>query len=390
MVRRFTVLIVAVAILAAVPALAAEPVKIGMITTLSTKAGYLGEEIRDGFQLAIDQEGGQLGGIPVELLVEDDGRKPEKAKQIAERFIKRDKVKILTGIVFSNVAIAVVPKVVRQDVIYVSANAGPSLLAGKGCHENYFNVAYQNDNLDEVVGQYVTEAGFKNVYLLAPNYPAGKDHLAGFKRYYKGTIAGEVYTKLGQSDYAAEIAALRAAKPDAVFFFLPGGMGINFIKQYAQAGLNQNIPVFGPAFSFDERLLQAVKDAAVGVKNGSQWTHDLDNPANRQFVAAFRKAYGRTPTLYASQGYDAARLLGSALKAVDGDVAKLDALRQAIRKADFDTIRGKFAFSANQHPVQDIYIREVVKTADGTYTNKTLKAVFENHSNVYIKDCKLK
>jgi branched-chain amino acid transport system substrate-binding protein len=375
--------------LSLVPAQAMEPVKIGMITTLSTKAGYLGEEIRDGFQLAIDQEGGKLGGIPVELLVDDDGRKPEKAKQIADRFIQRDKVKILTGIVFSNVAIAVVPKVVEQDVIYVSANAGPSLLAGKGCHPNYFNVAYQNDNLDEVVGKYVTEAGFKNVYLLAPNYPAGKDHLAGFKRYYEGAIAGEVYTKLGQSDYAAEIAALRAAKPDAVFFFLPGGMGINFIKQYAQAGLNQTIPVFGPAFSFDERLLQAVKDAALGVKNGSQWTHDLDNPANRQFVAAYRKAYGRTPTLYASQGYDAARLLGSALKQVNGDVSQMDALRQAIRKADFETVRGKFAFSANQHPVQDLYIREVVKDADGNYTNKTLKAVFTDHSNVYLKDCKL-
>jgi branched-chain amino acid transport system substrate-binding protein len=375
--------------LSVVPVQAMEPVKIGMITTLSTKAGYLGEEIRDGFQLAIDQEGGKLGGIPVELLVDDDGRKPEKAKQIADRFIQRDKVKILTGIVFSNVAIAVVPKVVQQDVIYVSANAGPSLLAGKGCHPNYFNVAYQNDNLDEVVGKYVTEAGFKNVYLLAPNYPAGKDHLAGFKRYYEGAIAGEVYTKLGQSDYAAEIAALRAAKPDAVFFFLPGGMGINFIKQYAQAGLNQTIPVFGPAFSFDERLLQAVKDAALGVKNGSQWTHDLDNPANRQFVAAYRKAYGRTPTLYASQGYDAARLLGSALKQVNGDVSQMDALRQAIRKADFESVRGKFSFSANQHPVQDLYIREVVKDADGTYTNKTLKAVFTDHSNVYLKDCKL-
>ncbi|MBC2735575.1 MAG: ABC transporter substrate-binding protein [Desulfobacteraceae bacterium] len=385
----FLAILVIGLMLSLVPAQAMEPVKIGMITTLSTKAGYLGEEIRDGFQLAIDQEGGKLGGIPVELLVDDDGRKPEKAKQIADRFIKRDKVKILTGIVFSNVAIAVVPKVVQQDVIYVSANAGPSLLAGKGCHPNYFNVAYQNDNLDEVVGKYVTEAGFKNVYLLAPNYPAGKDHLAGFKRYYEGAIAGEVYTKLGQSDYAAEIAALRAAKPDAVFFFLPGGMGINFIKQYAQAGLNQTIPVFGPAFSFDERLLQAVKDAALGVKNGSQWTHDLDNPANRQFVAAYRKAYGRTPTLYASQGYDAARLLGSALKQVNGDVSQMDALRQAIRKADFETVRGKFAFSANQHPVQDLYIREVVKDADGTYTNKTLKAVFTDHSNVYLKDCKL-
>jgi len=387
--KRLLVLLCAVIVLSAMPALGMEPVKIGMITTLSTKAGYLGEDIRDGFQLAIEQEEGRLGGVPVELLVDDDGRKPEKAKQIAERFIQRDKVKLMTGIVFSNVAIAVVPKVVREDVVYISANAGPSLLAGKGCHPNYFNVAYQNDNIDEVVGKYVTEAGLKNVYLLAPNYPAGKDHLAGFKRYYEGAIAGEVYTKLGQSDYAAEIAALRAAKPDAVYFFLPGGMGINFMKQYAQAGLSREIPVFGPAFSFDERLLQAVKDAALGVKNGSQWSHDLDNPANRQFVAAFRKAYGRTPTLYASQGYDAARLIGSALKAVGGDVSRTDALRQAIRKADFESVRGRFAFSANQHPVQDLYIREVVKTADGAYTNKTLKAVFKDHSNVYVDQCKM-
>lgn len=384
----FSLLIAAV--LLAGTAFAAEPVKIGMITTLSTKAGYLGEEVRDGFRLAIEQEGGQLGGVPVDLLVDDDGRKPEKARQIAERYIKRDGVKIVTGIIFSNVAIAVVPKVVRGDVIYVSPNAGPSLLAGKGCHKNYFNVAYQNDNLDEVVGKYVTEAGYKDLYLLAPNYPAGKDHLAGFKRYFKGNIVGEVYTKLGQSDYAAEIAALRAAKPDAVFFFLPGGMGINFLKQYSQAGLNQSIPVFGPAFSFDERLLKAVGDAALGVKNGSQWTHDLDNPSNKQFVAAFRQAYGRTPTLYASQGYDAARLIGSALKSVKGNVSEIDALRKAIRKAEFDTVRGKFAFSANQHPIQDLYIREVVKDSKGNYTNKTLETVFTDHANVYINQCKMK
>jgi branched-chain amino acid transport system substrate-binding protein len=368
---------------------ATKPVKIGMVTTLSTKAGYLGEEVRDGFKLAIAQEEGKLGGVPVELLVEDDGRDPGKAKQIADRFMKRDDVKIMTGLIFSNVAIAVIPKVVRSEVLYISPNAGPSALAGKGCNKNYFNVAYQNDNLDEVVGKYVNEAGFKNVYLLAPNYPAGKDHLAGFKRYYKGAIAGEVYTKLGQSDYAPEIAALRAAKPDGVFFFLPGGMGINFIKQFSQAGLNKTIPVFGPAFSFDERLLGAVGAAALGVKNGSQWTHDLDVPANRQFVAAFREAYGRTPTLYASQGYDAARLIGSALKSVEGDVSKLEALRAALRKADFESVRGDFAFAANQHPVQNLYIREVVEDGAGGYTNKTLKAVFTAHSNAYVDACKM-
>ena len=303
--------------------------------------------------------------------------------------MKRDDVKIMTGLIFSNVAIAVIPKVVRSEVLYISPNAGPSALAGKGCNKNYFNVAYQNDNLDEVVGKYVNDAGFKNVYLLAPNYPAGKDHLAGVKRYYKGAIAGEVYTKLGQSDYAPEIAALRAAKPDGVFFFLPGGMGINFIKQFSQAGLNKTIPVFGPAFSFDERLLGAVGAAALGVKNGSQWTHDLDVPANRQFVAAFREAYGRTPTLYASQGYDAARLIGSALKSVEGDVSKLDALRAALLKADFESVRGDFAFAANQHPVQNLYIREVVEDGAGGYTNKTHKTVFTTHSNGYVDACKM-
>lgn len=376
------------ACLLATPALATDPVKIGMVTTLSTKAGYLGEDIRDGFQLAIDQEGGMLGGVAVDLMVEDDGRKPEKGKQIAERYIKKDKAKILTGIVFSNVAMAVVPKVVRQDVVYLSTNAAPSKLAGKGCNSNYFSVSYQNDNLDEVVGKYVSEVGHKSVYLLAPNYPAGKDHLAGFKRFYTGEIVGEVYTKLGQSDYAAEIAALRAAKPEAVFFFLPGGMGINFLKQYSQAGLSKDIPVYGPAFSFDERILKAVGPAALGVKNGSQWTHDLDNPANMQFVKAYQKAYGRMPTLYASQGYDTARLIGSALKAVGGDLGDLAKFKEALKAAQFDSVRGNFSFGTNQHPVQDIYIREVI-SKDGTFTNKTVQKVFSNHIDAYASECKM-
>ena len=371
-------------------AIAADPVKIGMITTLSTKAGYLGEDIRDGFKLAIDQGQGTLGGIPVKLLVEDDGRKPEKGRQIAERFMKRDKAQILTGIVFSNVAMAVVPKIVRSGAFYISPNAGPSKLAGKGCDKNYFNVAWQNDNLHEAVGQYVTEKKFNNVYLLAPNYPAGKDALAGFKRFYKGGVAGEVYTTLGQADYAAELATLRAAKPDAVYFFLPGGMGINFIKQYAQAGLNKTTPLFGPAFSFDERILKAVGDAAVGVVNGSQWSADLDTPENNAFVAAFRTSYGRTPTLYASQGYDAALLIGSALKAVNGDMDKADAFRIALEKADFPTVRGSFSFGKNHHPVQDIYVREVIKDEQGNYTNRILKKVFTNHSDAYGKECSMK
>jgi len=363
-------------------------VKIGMVTTLTTKAGYLGEDIRDGFMLAMELGGGKLGGVDVELMVEDDGRKPGKGLEIAERYIKRDKVKIMTGIVFSNVAMAVVPKVVKDDVFYISPNAGPSALAGKGCHKNYFNAAWQNDNLHEVMGQHLSDADFKSAYILAPNYPAGKDALAGFKRFYKGKITGEVYTKLGQSDYAAELANLRAAKPDAVFFFLPGGMGINFLKQYSQAGLNQSIPVFGPAFSFDARILKAVGDAAVGVLNGSQWNYDLDNAANKTFVAAFKSKYDRMPTLYASQGYDTANLIASALKATGGEPSNMDAFRSALEKADFDSVRGNFRFGSNHHPVQDIYVREVVKDASGIH-NTTLKKVFSNHVDAYAGQCSL-
>ena len=387
---RKTITFILAALMSSVSGIAAaDAVKIGMITTLTTKAGYLGEEIRDGFRLAMEQGGGKLGGVEVQLLVEDDGRKPERGKQIAERYIKRENIKIITGIVFSNVAMAVVPKVVRSDVFYISPNAGPSKLAGRGCHENYFNVAWQNDNLHEVTGKFVTDQGYANVYLLAPNYPAGKDSLAGFKRYYKGKIAGEVYTKLGQSDYAAELAALRAAKPDAVFFFLPGGMGINFLKQYSQAGLSGKIPVFGPAFSFDERLLKAVGDAALGVHNGSQWNRDLDNAANSEFVAAFHGAYNRYPTLYASQGYDAARLIGSALEAVGGNMDDPDAFRNALRQAKFDSVRGAFRFGPNQHPIQNLYVREVIKDADGNYTNRTVKQVFTDHGDAYAKECKM-
>ena len=387
MIRRIFALAAAAAFLTA-PVLAGEPVKIGMITTLSGGGSALGIDIRDGFQLAIDEEGGKLGGVAVQLLVEDDGRKPDKAKEISDRMLKRDKVDIMTGIVWSNLAIAVVPKVTKQGVFYISPNAGPSLLAGKGCNANYFNVAWQNDNLHEATGKYVADQGYKHLYILAPNYPAGKDALKGFKRFYDGKVVGEVYTKLGQKDYAAEIAALRSAKPDAVFFFLPGGMGISFLKQYAQAGLTKEIPVFGPAFSFDQTILGAVGDAALGVINGSQWSKDIDNPANKAFVAGFQKAQGRLPSLYASQGYDAAKLIGSALKAVGGDAANKDGLRAALKAAKFDSVRGKFRFGPNNHPIQDIYVRRVVKQGD-ILTNEIVAKAFTDHQDAYAGECKM-
>ncbi len=385
--KRLLIALVAVLLMTGSAAFA-ETIKVGMITTLSGGGSGLGIAVRDGFKLAIDQEGGKLGGFPVELIVEDDARKPDRATQIADRLIKRDKVEVMTGIIWSNLAIAVVPKVVRAGVFYISPNAGPSLLAGKGCSANYFNAAWQNDNLHEAMGQYVRKKNYKRVFLLAPNYPAGKDALRGFKRFYKGKPVAEVYTKLGQKDYAAEIAAIRSAKPDAVFFFLPGGMGISFIKQYNQAGLTKEIPLFGPAFSFDQTILAAVGKAALGVMNSSQWNKDIDNPTNKRFVADFKQTYGRLPSLYASQGYDTARLIASAIKAVGGDMSKKDAFREALFKADFESVRGSFKFGPNHHPIQDIYIREVVEE-DGVLTNRIVDKAFTSHSDAYVSECKM-
>ncbi|PSM20191.1 MULTISPECIES: ABC transporter substrate-binding protein [Nitratireductor] len=358
----------------------AEPVKVGMITTLSGGGAGLGVDVRDGFMLALKQ----AGNSDVELIVEDDARKPELAVQIADKMMQSDKVDILTGIIWSNLAMAVVPNAVNQGTFYLSPNAGPSALAGANCNKNYFNVAWQNDNLHEAAGAYAAEAGYKKVFIMAPNYPAGTDALTGFKRFYKGEPANEVYTKLGQTDYAAEIAQIRASGADAVFFFLPGGMGIAFMKQYAQSGVE--LPLVGPAFSFSQDILGAVGDAAIGVKNTSQWSKDIDNDTNKAFVETFQAEYGRLPSLYASQGFDTANLILSA--AAKADVKDQDAFRAALKEADFKSTRGDFAFADNHHPIQDIYVREVIKEGD-TLTNKIVGVALEDHQDAYAADCKM-
>ena len=363
-----------------IAAAAAAPLKVGMITTLSGGGAGLGIDVRDGFILALKQS----GAAEVEVVIEDDQQKPDIAVQLADKMIQSEKVDVLTGIIWSNLAMAVVPSAVRQGKFYLSPNAGPSALAGEGCHPNYFNVAWQNDNLHEAAGAYATDAGFARSFILAPNYPAGKDALTGYKRFFGGEVAGELYSKLGQTDYAAEIAQIRASGADSVFFFLPGGMGISFLKQYAGSGVD--LPVVGPAFSFDQGILQAVGEAALGVKNTSQWSKDLDNAANVAFVAAFQAEYGRLPSLYASQGYDPPNLLISA--AAKADVADADAFRAALEAADFASTRGDFAFGPNHHPIQDIYVREVIKEGD-VFTNKIVSVGLSDHSDAYAADCKM-
>ncbi|HEX7381772.1 MAG TPA: ABC transporter substrate-binding protein [Nevskiaceae bacterium] len=373
-----------------VTAFAAQPVKIGFLTTLSTGAGYLGQDALNGFKLAMAEDGGKLGGVPVTLVVADDGLNPGKARQIVTRMIEADHVELMTGSIFSNVAMATAPEVVDHNMVYISPNAGPSELAGRMCSENYFNVAWSNDNQAEAMGKYLTDKGYKTAYLLAPNYQSGKDQLTGFKRFYKGKVVGEDFTPLGQTDYSAAIAAIRAAKPDAVFFFYPGGMGISFVKQFAEAGLIGKIPMFGPAFSFDNTQIVAMGKAALGAMNASQWSVDFKNPANERFVAGYEKAYHEVPTLYSSQGYDDARLIGSALKAVHGDVHNIAAFRKALMAANFHSVRGSFKFASDHFPIQNFYLRKVVEGPDGKPVNHVVEEIMKNRSNAYLGECHMK
>jgi branched-chain amino acid transport system substrate-binding protein len=275
--------------------------------------------------------------------------------------------------------------------VYVSPNAAPSPLAGKDCNPWFFAVSWPNDAYHEAMGQHATTRGFKNVYLLAPNYQAGKDSLAGFKRFYKGKIANEVYTKLGQLDYSAELAEIRAAKPDALYIFLPGGMGINFIKQFVGAGLSKDIALLTPGFGSDQDIIRPVGDAMLGLFDTAHWAMDLPNAANRRFVAEFEKEYKRLPSVLAAQGYDAALLIDAAVRDLKGKLDDREAVRRAVRNAKWQSVRGDFRFNTNQMPVQNYYLRVVGKDAQGRLVNKSIgDPVFRNHGDAYVKDCPMK
>jgi branched-chain amino acid transport system substrate-binding protein len=378
------------AALMALPLHAADRVKVGFISTLSGPNASIGTDIRDAFNLAIKLNGGKLGGLPADVLVSDDQLKPENAKQIAERYLQRDKVDFITGIVFSNIVLAVAPDAIAAKTFFISPNAGPAQYTGAQCSPFFFAASWPSEAYSEAAGQYVTSKGLKNVIFLAPNYVGGHDAATGFKRYYKNKLQDEMYTKLGQLDYAAELSQIRAAKPQALYVFLPGGMGVNFIKQFVAAGMSQDIQLIVPLWGSDQDIIRAVGDPMLGLFSVSHWSIDMDNAANRRFVAEFEKEYKRLPTGYAASAYDTALLIDSAVRKVKGKIEDKDALRAALRAADFKSVRGDFKFNRNQFPVQNYYLQLVGKGNDGRLVHKTMGTVLTARGDAYVQDCNMK
>jgi branched-chain amino acid transport system substrate-binding protein len=387
--KRLILLAATAVVLGGSPALAQDKLKVGVIATLSGPPAVIGQQLRNGFNLAVKTLGGKLGGRDVEVIVADDELKPDVAVAKVKALVERDKVDFVVGPVFSNILAAIMKPVTEGGAILISPNAGTSNFAGKDCNPNFFVTSYQNDQVFGVSGKHAQDTGIKKVFLMAPNYQAGKDALAGFKAFFKGEIADEVYVPLNQLDFSAELSKIAAAKPEAIYVFLPGGMGVNFVKQFRQAGLADGV-TFLSAFTVDESTLPAQQDAALGFFGGSNWAPDLDNPQNKAFVAAYEKEFNAVPATYAFQAYDAALLIDSAVRAVGGNVGNKDALRAAMMKADFKSLRGGFRFNTNHYPIQDFYLVKVAKRADGKYETQIVKRVFEGYADTHAKDCAMK
>ena len=376
----------AVACLTASLAMAQAPIKIGFIGTLSGMAATLGQDLYDGFMLEVEQNGGKLGGVPVQILKEDDQFKPEVATQIVQKLIEKENVPIITGVAGSNVMMAVFKPITEKQVFLIGTNAGPSPMAGAQCSPFFFSTSWQNDGYAEVVGKYATDKGYKKMLLIGPNYQAGKDALAGFKRYFKGQVIDEIYTPLTQPDFSAEISQIAAAKPDAVYAFFPGSLGVNFVRQYQQAGLLRSLPLLTTGV-VDGTTLPALKETALGVIGGQFWGPDTDNPVSKAFVEAFEKKYNRIPSNFAAQGYDSALLLDAAIDKVKGNLSDKKAFETALKAGTTKSIRGTLKFNNNHFPVNDWYVFEVVKDAKGRPNLKSVATPLKDHKDAYHAQC---
>ena len=381
----------AAALVLASPAVAGDTIKIGFVSTFSGPTAVIGNDMRNSFELALDHIGRKMDGKPVEVIYEDDGQKPDVGKQKTEKLVQSDKVDFIVGYIWSNVLLASLKTAVDSQTFLISANAGPSQLAGELCSAYVFSTSWQNDQTPAAMGLYMNQKGVKSVFLIGPNYAAGKDMLAGVKSTFKGEVKGEEYTVWpSQLDFSAELSKARASGAESIFVFYPGAAGGQFLNQYAQAGLKSTMPLY-TAFTVDELSLPLQKDNALGVPGAQEWVNDLPNEQNKRFVADYRKKYtGLRPTYYGAQAYDAAQLINSAVVAVKGDTSKKDAMKAEMEKANFKSLRGAFKFGNNHIPVQSFYLQDVVKDSEGQLALKTVATIVENDQDRFHSKCKMK
>jgi branched-chain amino acid transport system substrate-binding protein len=390
-IKLFGVATIASAVALAAPAFAQSTIKIGFITTLSGPQAAIGEDMRRSAELAREHLGGKMGGKPFEIIFEDDGFKPDVGKQKSEKLVQQDKVNFVTGYIWSNVLLASLKTVTDEgDTILISANAGPSQIAGELCHKNFFSTSWNNDQTPMAMGQYLQDKGIKSLYLMAGNYAAGKDMLAGVKRTFKGQIVGEDLTKWpDQLDFSAEMAKINAAKPGGIFIFYPGAHGVQFVNQWVQSGLNKTVPLY-QVFSIDAITLPLQKELALGTLGAQQWVNDLPNEQNKRYVADFKKKHGVYPSYYGAQSYDAIMLAASAADALKGDLSDKNKVRAELKKANFKSLRGDFKFNTNQFPIQNFYIQEAVKDAQGVMTVKTIATAVTAGKDPHFEKCPMK
>ncbi len=387
--------LVATACICQVALASAQDIKIGFVTTLTTGGAVIGNDMRDAVNLAIEEMGSSMGGKSVQILFEDDGFKPETGKQVTDKLIKQDKVDIVAGYIWSHVLMASFKSVTKANKIVISANAGPSAIAGKLCNQNFFSTSWQNDQTPMAMGELLNARGVKTLYMMAPNYAAGKDMVAGVERTFNGELLGKDLTKWGadaQLDFSAELAKAKASGAEGIMVFYPGKAGGAFIKQYQQSGLAESMPLY-TVFTVDAlalpKLQEAGMDGVLGSEMSQFWSPDLDTPANQRFVTGFREKYGRYPSFYAAQAYDSMYLIKSAADALDGDLSDTDAVRAALLKADFESVRGDFRFGNNHMPIQNFYSRKVVADDAGNWTTEITSTIFEAHQDSYAADCKM-
>jgi branched-chain amino acid transport system substrate-binding protein len=373
----------------------AASVKIGFVTTLTTPAAVIGEDMKHSVELALDHLGHKMAGLDVDLIMEDDGFKPDIGKQKTDKLVKQDDVDFVAGYIWSHVLLASYQSVTRADKFLISANAGPSQIAGKRCHQNFFSTSWQNDQMPMAMGEHLNQEGVKSLYVMVPNYAAGKDMVRGLESVFKGKIIGKDLTKWGadaQLDFSAELAKARASGAEAIFVFYPGKAGGAFIKQYQQAGLRDVLPLY-TVFTVDSlslpKLQKGKLEGVLGSRNTMQWSPDLEVPANQRFVTDFLKKHGQYPSFYGAQAYDAIMLINSAVKAVKGNLDDKDGLRNALKAANYQSIRGNYSYGNNHMPIQNFYLRQVVQDAEGRWTSKIIDTVYQNHQDPYASQCKM-